>query len=111
MKFALAVAAAAAFLAAYILWVRPYLRSLPQLSQAWAQEDTTWAAVKTWLDGRKTILVGIWGEVIAFLPDALQSASGFDLKTLLMLPDSWAAYVTALIPVIMVILRAQASKL
>lgn len=110
MKIVLILAALAAVVAVYVLWVRPYLRSLPQLMDVWVQEDSLWAALKVWIDGRKTILIGVWGEVIAFLPDALQAASGFDLKTLLSLPESWAAWVTAAIPVLMAIARAQASK-
>lgn len=109
MHAILTIAAVAAFVAVYIIWVRPYLKTLPALSKAWQEEETTLAAVKVWLAGRKTILIGIWGEIVAFLPDLLQSASGLDLKTLLMLPDAWAAYVTAMIPVLMLIFRARAN--
>lgn len=108
MRLVLTLAAIAAFIAVYIIWIRPYLKTLPSWSEAWQREATTWAAFKVWLDGRRTILIGIWGELVAFLPDMLQSASGFDLKTLLFLPDMWAAWVTAFIPVLMLIFRAKA---
>lgn len=108
MPIFLNLAAIATFVAVYIIWVRPYLKSLPQFAEAWRNEDTALAAIKTWLDGRRTILIGIWGEFVAMGPDALQALSGLDLKTLLHLPDAWAAYVTALIPVLMLIFRAKA---
>lgn len=108
MRIFLNLGAVAIFVAVYIIWVRPYLKSLPQFAEAWRTEDTTWAAIKAWLDGRRTVLIGIWGEVVAMGPDLLQQVSGLDLKTLLNLPDAWAAYVTALIPVLMLIFRAKA---
>lgn len=97
-----------ALVASYFAWVRPYLKSLPGLSEAFETEASTWAAFKSWLDGRKTVLIGIWGEIIALGPDALQQISGLDLKALLGLPDLWAAWVTAILPLLMLIFRAKA---
>lgn len=109
MKIIIGLVLAAAFIGVYLYWVRPYLKTLPSLAEAWKQEDTAIEALKSWLDGRRTILIGIWGEIVAFLPDALNAAGALDLKTLLMLPDAWAAYVTALIPLLMLIFRAKAN--
>lgn len=103
------IAVLVAILAVYYIWVRPYLKSLPALNDLWTFEHGYWGAFKAWLDGRKTVLVGLWGTVIAFAPDFLQQASGFDLKTLLGLPDQWAAWVTAFIPVIMLVMRTKAT--
>lgn len=94
----------------YFYWVRPYLKTLPQFSEAYAKQDSFWAAVGVWLEGRKTIMVGIWGEIIAIGPDALQQISGLDLKMLMHLPDLWAAWVTAVIPILMLILRAKSKS-
>lgn len=93
----------------YVYWVRPRLQELPALRDAYKRQATCWMALKVWLDGRKTILIGIWGQIIAFGPDALQQISGFDLKMLLGLPDLWAAWVAAVIPILMLIMRAQSS--
>lgn len=93
---------------AYARWVRPYLQSLLSFSEAYERQDAFWAAVKDWLNGRKVVLVGIWGQIIAFGPDALQQIAGLDLKYLLGLPDLWAAWVSAVIPLLMLILRARA---
>lgn len=95
-------------IAAYVYWIRPYLKTLPAFSDAWQKEASTWAAIQEWLKGRKTILIGIWGELVAFGPDALQLISGMDLKFMLGLPDLWAAWVALLIPLVMVIFRAKA---
>jgi hypothetical protein len=108
MKFIVILIIIAALAAAYFIWVRPYLKSLPSFSELWAREASLWGAFKEWLDGRRTILAGLWGSVVAWAPDALQQVSGFDLKTLLHLPEQWALWVTAFIPVLMAIFRAKA---
>jgi hypothetical protein len=109
MKLALTLAAVAAFFAVYFIWVRPYLRTLPALTDAWKQEETLLAALKLWLEGRKTILSGIWGEIVAFLPDVLQILAGVDLKTALGLPDNWALIVGGIVvPFLMLIFRTKA---
>jgi hypothetical protein len=93
---------------AYLYWVRPYLKSLPQFAEAWQNEATTGAAIKAWLDGRKTILAGMWGEIAAWLPDLLQIISGVDLKTALSLPDNWALIIGGLaVPVLMMVFRSK----
>lgn len=109
MKLTLVLIALAACAVAYGVWVRPYLKSLPSMSAVWEQEATTWGAIKAWLDGRKTILIGMWGEAIAFAPDLLQIISGADLKTALSLPDNWAALVNIAVPVLMMIFRTKAA--
>lgn len=109
MKLAIALALFAAFLTVYFVWVRPYLKSLPALSDAWAKEATTWGAIKAWLDGRKTIIAGMWGTIIGWGPDLLQIVSGVDLKTAFSLPDNWAIIVSGLlVPVLMLIFRTKA---
>jgi len=109
MKLILALAAAAAFLAVYIYWVRPYLKSLPSMAVAWQTEETTWAAIKVWLEGRKTILAGLWGEAIGLLPDFLQIVSGLDIKTAFSLPDNWAVMIGCfVVPTLMLIFRTKA---
>lgn len=109
MKLALTFIAGAAFLAAYIYWIRPYLKTLPSLAEAWKAEETAWQAFKTYIDGRKTILAGLWGEFLAFFPDLLQIVSGVDLKQLLHLPEQWALWVGGIIvPALMAIFRARA---
>jgi len=111
MKVALTLIAMAAFVAAYLYWVRPYLKTLPTFSEAFAKEATTWQAILTYLEGRKTILTGIWGEIIAMGPDLLNILGGVDLKTALHLPDAWAAIVGGIIiPVLMLVFRAKATK-
>lgn len=111
MKLALVLAAVGAFAFAYLYWVRPYLKTLPSLAEAWAREQTAWQAIVAWLDGRKTILTGIWGEIIAMFPDALQVISGVDLKTAFSLPDSWALIIGGIIvPILMLVFRAKASQ-
>jgi hypothetical protein len=109
MKLVIALAAAAAFFTVYLFWVRPYLKSLPSLAAAWRAEETAWDAIKAWLDGRKTILAGVWGEIIGFAPDLLQIVSGVDLKTALSLPDNWALLISGMVvPTLMLIFRAKA---
>lgn len=108
IKLILAFVGLAGAFAAYVYWIRPYLRSLPQFGDLLASHDDFFGAVRAWLDGRKTVLTGLWGSIVAWAPDFLQTISGFDLKTLLHLPDQWALYVTALLPVLMVIFRAVA---
>jgi hypothetical protein len=100
----------AALAAVYIVWVRPRLKALPAFADLYAKEDTLWDAILAWLRGRRTYLIGIWGEIIALAPDLLQTLAGLDLKTLLLLPDAWAAYVTAAVPVLMLIFRAKAAE-
>lgn len=108
MTFLLALAIIAALAFVYLRWVRPYLRSLPSLADAWRTEDTTWDAVKAWLEGRKTILAGMWGELIGWAPDLLQIIGGVDLKTALSLPDNWALIIGGIVvPVLMVIFRTK----
>lgn len=80
----------------YWFYLRPYLQSLPEAD-----------SIGAYLKGRREILVGIWLQVLAFLPDVLQLASGLDLKYLLGLPDLWAAWVNAMIPVIMLFFRGK----
>src|SRR5579885_1317588 len=110
MRLDLTLAALAAFCAVYLIWVRPYLKTLPSLAAAWQKEDTAWAALKAWLAGRKTVLAGIWGELVAFVPDTLQILSGVDLKTALGLPDNWALIVGGLIvPFLMLVFRTKAA--
>lgn len=109
MRMIAVLAVLAAFVFVYIHWARPYLKSLPQFSEAWKQEESTWAAIVAWLDGRKTILAGIWGEFIGLAPDLLQTLSGVDLKTALSLPDNWAIIVSGvLVPMLMIIFRTKA---
>lgn len=98
------------FITAYIIWLRPYLKSLPSLAAAWRNEDSTLAAIKAWLDGRKTVLAAIWGEVVALGPDVLQSLSGVDLKTLLSLPDAWAGIVSFVVMILVIVFRVKASS-
>lgn len=110
MKLAIALALIAVFIVAYVVWVRPYLRSLPAFADAWRAEDTVWEAVKVWLDGRKTILTGVWGGLIAWAPELLQIVSGVDLKAM-GLPENWALIVGGVfVPVLMLIFRAKASQ-
>jgi hypothetical protein len=109
MKLVLVLIAVIAFAAAYIIWVRPYLKTLPQLADAWQRQATAWGAIKVWLAGRKTILTGLWGSFIGLFPDLLQVLSGVDLKTALSLPDNWALIVSGiLVPILMLIFRAKA---
>lgn len=109
MKIILVLGVLAIVGIAYAVWVRPYLKSLPQFAEVWQQEATTWAAIKAWLDGRKTILTAIWGEVIGFGPDVLQIVAGVDLKTAFGLPDNWALLIGGLaVPILMAIFRARA---
>lgn len=109
MKFALVLAGIAAFGFVYLYWVRPYLKSLPPFAEAWQSEETAWAAIKVWLEGRKTLLAGIWGETIGLFPDLLQILSGVDLKTALSLPDNWALLISGIaVPVLMMIFRTKA---
>lgn len=93
----------------YIRWVRPYLKTLPGFRDAYARERSLWEALKVWVIGRREVVIGIWGQIVAFAPDALQqlSAGGIDLKALLGLPDLWAAWVIAMIPLLMLIFRAK----
>lgn len=109
MKLTLVLAVVAAMGFAYLYWLRPYLKTLPAFAEAWRSEDTAWQAVKVWLDGRKTLLVGIWGEIVGLFPDFLQIVAGVDLKTALSLPDNWALIVSGIaVPVLMAIFRTKA---
>lgn len=108
VKFLLWSIGFAVLLFAYLRWVRPYLKSLPSFAEHYAEEERLWDAFKEWLKGRRTILIGMWGEVIAWGPDLLQLASGWDFKALFHLPDAWAVMITALIPILMIIFRAKA---
>lgn len=111
MKLALTLAVLGGFAFAYIHWIRPYLKTLPSLASAWREEDTAWQAFKAWLDGRKTILAGAWGELIGLGPDLLNIVAGVDLKTLLHLPDQWALWVSGIVvPLLMAIFRTKAAK-
>lgn len=92
----------------YIYWVRPYLKTLPSLKQLWDKEDSLWAAFKIWLDGRKTVWTGILGTLMAIGPDIIDQTIGIDLKTLFHLPDAWAAWVTQVTTVLMIIFRIRA---
>jgi hypothetical protein len=108
MKFAVTLAVIAAFTAVYFVWIRPYLKSLPSFADLWHEEDDVLTAIKVWIDGRKTILTGIWGEVIGLAPDMLQIVSGVDLKTALNLPDNWALWVSGIaVPMLMLIFRSK----
>lgn len=109
MKFAITLAVLAAFAVVYFVWVRPYLKSLSSFADLWHEEDDLFTAIKVWIDGRKTILSGIWGEIIGLGPDMLQIVSGVDLKTMLNLPDNWALWVSGIaVPMLMLIFRAKA---
>jgi hypothetical protein len=109
MKLAMSIAAFAAFLAVYIVWVRPYLKSLPQFADVWHRQQSAWMAVKVWMQGRKTIMAGIWGSIIGLAPDLLQIVSGVDLKTAIGLPDNWALLISGLlVPILMLIFRTKA---
>ena len=110
MKLAVALVIIAALLIVYFRWVRPYLKTLPGLAEAWRTEDSFFAALKTYFDGRKTLLAGIWGGVIGWAPDLLQIISGVDLKTALNLPDNWALIISGLaVPTLMMIFRTKAA--
>lgn len=109
MKILFALAIVAALGAVYFIWLRPYLKSLPQFAEVWASEETTWTAIKVYFDGRKTLLTGMWGELIATGPDLLQIVSGVDLKTAFNLPDNWAMLIGGiLVPTLMLIFRTRA---
>ena len=108
MKLLLALAAAGTILAVYMIWVRPYLRTLPTLAQVWREEDDLFAVFGAYLEGRKTLLIGVWGEIAGMAPDLLQIVSGVDLKTALSLPDNWALMISGmLVPVLMLIFRTK----
>lgn len=98
----------AALIGLYIWKIRPYLKGLPSLAEIFRQEDSLFTAIRVYFEGRKTILASIWLGFIAWAPDALTAISGFDLKTLLHLPDEWALYISALIPVLTAFFRSLA---
>lgn len=100
----------AGLVAVYIVWARPYLLALPQFAELRQAEFGWWATVKQWLLGRRTILIGFIGEIVAFGPDLLQVISGFDLKLLFGVGDSWAARVNAVVALLMLIFRVKASS-
>lgn len=108
MTFVLTLLVIAAFAGVYLYWVRPYLKTLPSFANAWVKEATTWASVKAWLDGRKTVLTGVWGTILAMGPDALQIVSGVDLKTAFHMPDDWAIIIGGVaVPMLMLIFRTR----
>lgn len=111
LKVALTLVALVGFGFVYFYYARPYLKTLPTFSDAYTKEATIWAAIVTYLEGRKTIFTGIWGEIIAMGPDLLQILAGVDLKTALHLPDAWAAIVGGLIvPVLMLVFRTKVAS-
>lgn len=110
IKLIIALTGLAGVFIAYVYWVRPYLRSLPQLGDLLASHDDFFGAVRAWLDGRKTVLTGIWGSIIAFAPDLLNLLNVIDLKTIFNLPDQWAAIVAGITAVLTTIFRTMASK-
>ena len=102
----------AGLIAVYVIWARPYLKTLPGLADIYARLDQKergwWTAVKIWLDGRKTVWTGILGTVLAIGPDLVDGIAGLDLKTLLHLPDLWALWVTQATALLTVVFRVQA---
>lgn len=105
-KFILALIVVAAFVAVYFIWVRPYLAKLPSWSDVNAKEMGLWQKIKHWLEGRKTVLVGLWGSVLGLGPDVLNIFTGVDLQKLLHLPEQWALWVSAVaVPLLMVLFR------
>lgn len=107
MHFILTLAGMVGFLAFYIFVVRPHFKKLETFKDVFDYEETRWEAIKTWAQGRKVILIGMWGEMIAFAPDVLNAVSGMDLRTILHLPDAWAAIITGIIPILMIIARTK----
>lgn len=89
----------------YIFLIRPRLMLLPTFAEAFTQERTRWEAFRAWLKGRASVFTVIWGEIVAIGPDALQQLSGLDLKALFHLPDLWAAWATAMIPVALLLVK------
>src|SRR5262245_14038580 len=92
---------------AYVIWVRPYLKSLPSLNEAWRTRDNIVGALQAYLEGRRVILIGIWGESVALAPEILSLLSDVDLKEIFGLPDTWAARVSFLVTVLMMIFRTK----
>ena len=98
----------AALAAIYFIWVRPYLKTLPSLAEIYANEESWWATIKLWVIGRRTLLIGIYGELFAMAPDLLAQLQLVDLKTMLHLPDEWAMWVNAAVGLGMLIFRSKA---
>lgn len=112
MKLVGFVAVFAALVAVYVLWIRPYLRTLPGLSEIYdrldAKERSWWTAFKVWLDGRKTVWTGILGTLVAIGPDLIDGIAGIDLKSLLHLPDAWAVWASQVTALLMMVFRIKA---
>lgn len=109
MKVIGLLALLAALGAVYFVWVRPYLKSLPSFTQLWQEEEKFWAAAKAWVLGRRTILVGIWGELLIWLPDLLQTLSVVDLATALGWDDTKKALAHIVLTMAMLVFRTKAS--
>lgn len=103
---------AAAGIAAYVIWVRPYLRGLPQFSEIYRgldeREARLWQTIKIWLDGRKTIITGLVGGFFEVGPELLAQFEASGLKD--KLPDNWGLYVALATIALMSIFRAHAAR-
>jgi hypothetical protein len=91
LQFAFFVAALGA---AYLVWVRPILRSRPAFATFYAQADNFWTAVRDRFAGIKAKLaaaIGMAASAVVYLHDFLVPvATGVDWQPILaMLPD-WA---------------------
>lgn len=95
---------------AHFRWVRPYLQSLPSFSELWAEEEAFFSALKEWVLGRRTILIGVWGEFLIWFPDIIQALNIHDLATTLGWGDSKKALANIALTLAMVIFRAKAQE-
>lgn len=110
MNFVIGAAIFAAIVVAYVVWIRPYLRAQPQFADLWKREESAWAAFKIWVQGRRTVLAGVWGEFLIWLPDMLQSLNLGDLATALHWDDAKKALANVFLTMLMIVFRTKAKS-
>jgi hypothetical protein len=83
-----------AILAAYVFWLRPVLRSRPELRDFYAQTDSFWAALRLRFAGIKTLLMAALGmavsAIVALHDFLVPLATGVDWTPVRDLLPAWS---------------------
>jgi hypothetical protein len=84
----------AALVAAYLLWIRPILRSRSAFADFYATADSFWAALRdrfAGIKGKLAAAVGMAASAVVYLHDFLVPvATGIDWQPILSILPDWA---------------------
>lgn len=104
MRLALVLAALAAAITIYLLWIRPSIRNLPHIKGFYDDADTFWQKVMIWLRVQWDMIVA--GALIGLpeIPDLLQQLTAFDLSSFI--PSDTAKTITTLLGIAALLAKA-----